>query len=196
MWSSNWAEAEIPFNKALSRTHPLRGWIGGVFAYKPAPSLHPYTQPVSSRVWGEANSFPMFAIPSNWQQTHNIVKYMSEVLTCPNEGQLHREIHAAAQGLPQESCSALGGLHTGWAVKTAGAPELSPPRCATREWHTKPPQLQIHTADLKNPLRIFHVQGKVWKWGPGKWPLSAPALLYIASIKARGLTLLPKCCPP
>lgn len=69
----------------------------------------------------------MFAIPSNWQQTHNIVKYMSEVLTCPNAGQLHREIHAAAQGLPQESCSALGGLHTGWAVKTAGAPELSPP---------------------------------------------------------------------
>lgn len=171
MWSSNWAEAEIPFNKALSRTHPLRGWTGGVFAYKPAPSLHLYTQPVSSRVWGEANSFPMFAIPSNWQQTHNIVKYMSEVLTCPNAGQWHREIHAAAQGLPQESCSALGGLHTGWAVKTAGVPELSPPKmCHTGVTHKTTSASNTHSRPKKSPSDLPRagksVEMRAWEMTP------------------------------
>lgn len=159
---SNWAEAEIPFNKALSCTP--RGWTGAVFAYKPAPSLCPYTQPNPTPVSEEKPivslclQFPVTDSRHNTHWSAHSSKWgamaWGHPCSCPG---------TAPGELP------LGGLCTGWAVKTAGVPELSPPD-VTREWHTKPPQHQIHTADLQIPLRSSTCREKGGNEGLGNDP--------------------------
>lgn len=138
------------------------------------------TQP-NSRVWGEANSLPLFAVPSHWQKTQHTLKCPLVQMGGSGMGTstlLPRDCPRRAA--PGRSAHRVSG-------EDSRCPWVVPPRCHMGMTHKTTSASNTHSRPTNSPP-IFHLQGKGWKWGSGKWPLPAPALLSIALIQARGLT--------
>lgn len=145
------------------------------------------TQP-NSRVWGEANSLPLFAVPSHWQQTQHTLK-------CPLV-QMGGNGMGTSMLLPRDCPrrAAPGRAVHRVSGEDSRCPWVVPPRCHTGMTHkttSASNTQQTYKFPFDLPLVGKRVEMRVWEMTP---PRSSTALYSVNSSKRTYLLL--KCCPP